>query len=110
MWVRDFLRPDLDHHVDGGIRILTYGYDSTLLDNDSNAGISEYSRSFLEAIENARRLRHVLKIHCLNSQRELTLPNQEKRRPIVFVAHSLGGIVVKEVSSCVPACVQASLD
>lgn len=59
MWVRDFLGGDLDDGIAGGIRILTYGYDSTLLANDSNAGVSEFARAFLEAIENARRLPHV---------------------------------------------------
>lgn len=56
MWVRDFLTRDLDHQLGGGIRVLTYGYDSTLLDNNSNAGISEFARSFLETLKNARRL------------------------------------------------------
>lgn len=54
MWVRDFLPSDLAHDVRGGIRILTYGYDSTLFANNSNAGISEFSRAFLETLKNAR--------------------------------------------------------
>lgn len=59
MWVRDFLARDLDHDAPGKFRILTYGYDSTLSANNSNAGICEFSRGFLESIKNVRRLRGV---------------------------------------------------
>lgn len=59
MWVRDFLARDLDHDTPGKFRILTYGYDSTLSANNSNAGICEFSRGFLESIKNVRRLRGV---------------------------------------------------
>lgn len=55
MWPRDFLTKDLDHQLAGGTRVLTYGYDSTLLANNSNAGVSEFARSFLETLKNARR-------------------------------------------------------
>lgn len=56
MWIRDFLAEDLDHDSLGKCRILTYGYDSRLVANDSRAGVCEFSRSFLEAIKNSRRL------------------------------------------------------
>lgn len=59
MWVRDFLAGDINHDSPGKVRVLTYGYDSTLFANNSNAGISEFSRSFLEAMRNARRLSSV---------------------------------------------------
>lgn len=67
MWIRDFLAKDLSHKVSGKPRILTYGYDTKLLANTSNAGIREFSRAFLEAIKNARRLPDV-RIHYIESR------------------------------------------
>lgn len=55
MWIRDFLARDFDHDDPGKFRLLTYGYDSALVANNSNAGISEFSKTFLRAIQNARR-------------------------------------------------------
>lgn len=55
MWVRDFLAADLADELACGVRILTYGYDSTLLASTSNAGIAEFARAFLETLKSARR-------------------------------------------------------
>lgn len=49
MWLRDFLPENITN-----ARILTYGYDSTLLGNHSTASIREFSRNFLEALTAAR--------------------------------------------------------
>lgn len=49
MWLRDFL----PEHIPSA-RILTYGYDSTLLKNNSTASILEVSRNLLEALNTAR--------------------------------------------------------
>lgn len=49
MWLRDFL----PEHVPNA-RILTYGYNSTLLKNNSTASILEFSQNFLEALNTAR--------------------------------------------------------
>lgn len=49
MWLRDFLPENVPN-----ARILTYGYDSTLLNNNSNASILEFSQNFLEALKAAR--------------------------------------------------------
>lgn len=72
MWLRDFL----PEHVPN-TRILTYGYDSTLFKNNSTASIQEFSRNFLQALNSAR-----VGSTC---------------RPIIFIGHSLGGILIKEV-------------
>lgn len=49
MWLRDFL----PEHTPTA-RILTYGYDSRLLKNDSTASIKEFSRNLLESLNTAR--------------------------------------------------------
>lgn len=72
MWLRDFL----PEHVPN-TRILTYGYDSTLFKNNSTASTQEFSRNFLQAVNSAR--------------------VGIESRPIVFIGHSLGGILIKEV-------------
>lgn len=57
-------------------RILTYGYDTMLPGSKSNAQISEYANQFLESLKHAR---------------------QNPHRPILFIGHSLGGLLIKEV-------------
>jgi len=52
MWIQDFLAPDL---VVSDVRILTYGYDSALLESTSNAGLREFAFQFLCALDSARR-------------------------------------------------------
>lgn len=49
MWLRDFLPENVP-----GARILTYGYDSTLLGNSSTASIREFSRNLLGDLNTVR--------------------------------------------------------
>lgn len=60
-------------------RIMSYGYDST----------TAFSKSVTDIEDQARIL-----IDTLNSERA---SQSEKDRPLVFIAHSLGGIIVKKV-------------
>jgi Putative serine esterase (DUF676) len=74
-WPRDLLPKDRND-----VRLMTYGYDSDITKFFGGAAnktnISEHGRSFLNA---------------LSSERS-TCPS----RPLIFVAHSLGGLIVKE--------------
>lgn len=72
MWLRDILPTDLPH-----ARIMTYGYDTKLTGSKCNARISDYAREFLATIIDARR--------------------EDPHRPIIFIGHSLGGLLIKEV-------------
>ena len=72
MWLRDAL----PHHLPNA-RVLIYGYDSKL------AG----SHSFQNLSDVAARFRASLKV---------ALGPVPRERPLVFVAHSLGGLVLKE--------------
>ncbi|KAI9763914.1 MAG: hypothetical protein M1840_009026 [Geoglossum simile] len=72
MWLRDFLPESITN-----ARILSYGYDTILPGSRSTASILELSRKFLESVK------------AIRSQRE-------KYRPIIFIGHSLGGLVVKQ--------------
>ncbi|KAI5858071.1 hypothetical protein BZA05DRAFT_385833 [Tricharina praecox] len=77
MWLRDFLPPDMER-LGHKVRILTYGYDCSLQDSDSSAGICDFAKSLLVEINGAR------------------TSKKERHRPIIFIAHSLGGLVVKQ--------------
>ncbi|KAI9743212.1 MAG: hypothetical protein M1818_003058 [Claussenomyces sp. TS43310] len=76
LWLRDFLParfPDA--------RVMSFGYDSTFALSSSVMDITAAAASLLDYLDGAR------------------FNDHEKRRPIIFIAHSLGGIVVKRVSS-----------
>jgi hypothetical protein len=77
MWLRDGLANDLKAE---GVRVLTYGYDSHLVQNKSFQNIEDVASTFRVALSAIRRTGH----HAMP-------------RPLVFIAHSLGGIVLKEV-------------
>ena len=71
LWLRDQLPRDLP-----GARIYTYGYPSHLLFSKSRAQIRDYASKLLSCLSTAR--------------------VGQERRPIIFIAHSLGGIVCKQ--------------
>lgn len=71
-WLKDFLPKQMPH-----ARIMSFGYNSTVLFSKSAADIGTYAEQLLED---------------LISYRGLFMS-----RPIIFICHSLGGIVVKKV-------------
>ncbi|KAF9879711.1 hypothetical protein CkaCkLH20_02522 [Colletotrichum karsti] len=73
VWLRDFLPRDIPD-----ARILLYGYDTKLLRSNSRQNIEELSEGLLDLISAVRR------------------DQESKRRPIIFIGHSLGGLLVKE--------------
>ncbi|KAI9904940.1 hypothetical protein N3K66_001469 [Trichothecium roseum] len=75
MWLRDFLPL---HARFRRSRIMTFGYSSLIGDEDNVAGMSEWAHSLLTALATARK------------------SEDEKTRPIIFICHSLGGLVVRE--------------
>jgi len=72
MWIRDSIPRSVP-----GARALLYGYDSNLLANDSFQTISDIAQAFI--------------LHLKSGG--WNLPSS---KPIVFLAHSLGGLVLKE--------------
>jgi hypothetical protein len=77
-WPKDLLPNDLPK-----CRICTWGYnvDLNLVRRDtSTATVFQHAKNLLSDVADAR------------------MSKEEKTRPLIFVAHSLGGIVVKDVS------------
>ena len=73
MWLKDFLPPDLPF-----ARIMTFGYDSTVLLSKSVAQIEDKALELLNQLSLER------------------ISPDSNGRPIVFIGHSLGGILVKK--------------
>ncbi|KFY63222.1 hypothetical protein V496_04071 [Pseudogymnoascus sp. VKM F-4515 (FW-2607)] len=66
-----------------GARVFTYGYPSEVCFTQGTGNIDTFSRSLLEALKRERK-------------------GKNNRRPIIFICHSMGGIVVKKVHSFLP--------
>ena len=94
MWLRDFLSRDMPC-----CRTMTYGYNSKL----SSRGIGmmmDYGRGLMEELKKIRNTEEVgARNVLLPEARKLTtaLPRQLRKRPLFFVAHSFGGIILAHV-------------
>lgn len=71
MWLRDALPRDLPE-----ARILTYGYDTRLAKSCNFQTLRAIASSFRASLKNVT-------------------SNMSQRRPLIFIAHSLGGLVLK---------------
>lgn len=79
MWLRDSLHYDLTSEADDRpmARVMTYGYESILAGSQNTQNIEDLATSFLTSLR--------------------SLVTGRTSRPIIFVAHSLGGLIVKQV-------------
>lgn len=73
VWLRDFAPEDVPR-----ARIITYGYNTTVVDSESNEGVHDLASTLLDRLVSFRR------------------NTETQQRPLCFVCHSLGGVVLKE--------------
>ena len=76
MWLRDLLPQHLPN-----IRVMTYGYNAKFRNFTDRQDMRSIATKLLAELADLRR------------------NGDEARRPIVFVCHSLGGIIAKKVRS-----------
>ena len=73
LWLRDSLPAPVPT-----ARIMTYGYDSTVVFGSSRMSIDDFSLDLLSRLSLVRQ------------------ESAEKKRPVIFICHSLGGLVFKQ--------------
>ncbi|KAI0867934.1 hypothetical protein GGS24DRAFT_483824 [Hypoxylon argillaceum] len=70
-------RTELDIQTELHIRVLSFEYGGSIMGTSSQAGINDAAQHLLQ---------------CLYDKRE---DQRDKSRPIIFVGHSLGGVIIK---------------
>lgn len=76
LWLRDFIPSQFPNT---GLRVWSFGYDSTTVFTNSIADIDDAAKALVNALDGERQTKN------------------SRTKPIIFIAHSLGGIIVKRV-------------
>lgn len=79
VWPRDLLPKALHDKRKFNIRVLSFEYGGSIRGTSSRAGISDTAHNLLQYLRDKR------------------ADQGDRYRPIIFVGHSLGGVIIKRV-------------
>ena len=94
MWLRDLLPRFLPN-----ARIATYSYKSDWR-QDVKTNLRKCGEQLLNVLyqhRSSEKVSPLIFARCFYMQLILNTPAQEARRPLIFIGHSLGGLVIKQV-------------
>jgi hypothetical protein len=97
MWLSDSLQRDLPM-----ARIILYGYESGLANSSGFQNLDDLGNALQKALQTLYGRSEVCKslpcsfLRCLHYA-DYRYSHQLIKKPIIFIAHSLGGLIVKEV-------------
>ena len=94
LWLRDLLPLAIPN-----ARIMVFGYDARVVDSRSIIGMMENANSLLTHLCNHRNSRDLevcdsFHFHYLSNPK---VNFCEKTRPLIFIGHNLGGLIIKKV-------------
>ena len=105
LWLRDCLSVDIPN-----ARILVYGYDADTRSREcvSTQTIYQHADKLVKSAARERIDAPRVSTRTLPAEE---IPLKPSQRPIIFIAHSLGGIVLKQVTpfQCAESCADAQL-
>jgi surfactin synthase thioesterase subunit len=92
IWLRDFLGKKIDN-----IQVLSFGYNSVINFEGWTHQLEDFSNQLLQAVTIYRRDSERVSASFSTFTKNHINMTQKLNRPIIFLGHSLGGLIIKKV-------------